>query len=367
MIKKNILLFAPELGGGGVEKNLFLIANYFSKKFRKVSIISASSEYKNRFNKNIEFIAPQSKMFIETNNRQLKIIVGLFLLIKYYFNNPKFTVLSFKGNLYCCLICKILGIKIILRSNASITGWSKGFINHFLYKSISKMADKIIVNSLEFKKEYKKKFNIQTYCIYNPLNKNEIVRKSKEKIIFPFFKKNTTNFINIGRLVDQKDQITILESFKILEKKTNFKFKLLVIGDGINKNYLKKFIKNNNLCNYIKIINFQKNPYPYIKKSEVVILSSLFEGLPNVLLESLCLKKFVISSNCPTGPKEILDYGKSGLLFQTKNKNDLLKKIIYYLQNKKKCEVLLRNGVNRLWRFDYHSNLQKYIKVINSQ
>ena len=366
MIKKNILLFAPELGGGGVEKNLFLIANYFSNKFQKVSVISASPEYKDKFNKNIEFITPQSNLLTKIKNRQLKIIISLFLLFKHYFNNPKFTVLSFKGNLYCCLICKILGIKVILRSNASITGWSKGLVKHFLYKNISKMAYKIIVNSLEFKNEYKKKFNIQTYCIYNPLNKNEIIRNSKKRIIFSFFKKNTTNFISIGRLVDQKNQITILESFKLLKERTNFKFRLLIIGDGINKNFLKRFIKKNNLSSHIKVLNFKKNPYPYLKRSEVMILSSVFEGLPNVLLESLSLKKFVISSNCPTGPKEILDYGRSGLLFQMKNKNDLLKKIIYYLQNKKKCEFLLQNGVNRLWRFDYKSNLQKYVKLMNS-
>ena len=88
--------------------------------------------------------------------------------------------------------------------------------------------------------------------------------------------------------------------------------------------------------------------------------------MPNVLLESLSLKKFVISSNCRTGPKEILDYGKNGLLFKMNDENDLLKKIIYYIQKKKKCEYLLKNGVKRLWRFDYHSNLQKYVKLMNS-
>ena len=366
MIKKDILLFAPELGGGGVEKNLFLIANYFSGKFQKVSIISASPEYKNKFKKNIEFITPVSKFWIGIKNRRLKIIISLFLLIKCYFDNPKFTVLSFKGNLYCCIVCKILGIKVILRSNASITGWSKGFFRHFFYKNISKMADKIIVNSLEFKYQYKKKFNIKTHCIYNPLNKNEIIKNSKKKIFFSFFKKNTTNFISIGRLVDQKDHITILKSFKQLKEKTNYKFKLLIIGNGINKDFLKEFVKKNDLNPNIKIMNFQKNPYPYLKRSEVLILSSLFEGLPNVLLESLTLEKFVISSDCPTGPKEILDYGKNGLLFKMNNENDLLKKIIYYLQKKKKCEHLLKNGVKRLWRFDYRSNLQKYVKLINS-
>ena len=162
MIKKDILLFAPELGGGGVEKNLFLIANYFSGKFQKVSIISASPEYKNKFKKNIEFITPVSKFWIGIKNRRLKIIISLFLLIKCYFDNPKFTVLSFKGNLYCCIICKILGIKVILRSNASITGWSKGFFRHFFYKNISKMADKIIVNSFNIKFSFVLIFKFQT-------------------------------------------------------------------------------------------------------------------------------------------------------------------------------------------------------------
>jgi glycosyltransferase involved in cell wall biosynthesis len=88
--------------------------------------------------------------------------------------------------------------------------------------------------------------------------------------------------------------------------------------------------------------------------------------LPNVLLESLSLKKFIISSNCPTGPKEILDHGKNGLLFKMGEENDLYKKIIYYLQNKKKCKKLIFNGFNRLWRFDYHLNLEKYVKLISS-
>ena len=366
MIKKNVLLFAPMIGGGGVEKNLFLIANYFSYKFQKVSIISTSKEYKKKFNKNIEFITPKNNFWNKCKNRRFKIIICLFLLIKHFFQSPKFSVLSFQGNLYCCLLCKILRIKIILRSNASITGWSKGLVKHFLYKVISKMADEIIVNSLEFKKEYKKKFNIKTHCIYNPLNKKEIIKNSKKKINFSFFKKNTINFISIGRLVDQKDHITILKSFTKLKKETNYKFRLLIIGRGVNKDLLKEYIKKNKLNSCTKILNFQMNPYPYLKKADVFILSSLYEGLPNVLLESLSLKKFIISSNCPTGPKEILDRGKNGFLFKMGEENDLLRKIIFYFQNKEKCKNLIYNGFNRLWRFDYHSNLEKYVKLIES-
>ena len=66
------------------------------------------------------------------------------------------------------------------------------------------------------------------------------------------------------------------------------------------------------------------------------VLSSKFEGLPNVLLESITLGKFIISSDCPTGPREILSSGKGGLLFKTNNEIDLKNKILFYLNNKKK-------------------------------
>ncbi len=73
--------------------------------------------------------------------------------------------------------------------------------------------------------------------------------------------------------------------------------------------------KNYNLSNNVRLINYKPNPYPYIKQSDFVILTSLHEGLPNILLEAIALKKFVISSNCISGPKEILSNGKYRYLF----------------------------------------------------
>ena len=73
-------------------------------------------------------------------------------------------------------------------------------------------------------------------------------------------------------------------------------------------------------------------------RSDLFILSSIFEGLPNVLLESLALNRFIISSNCPTGPSEILSYGKGGILFKIGDYKDLGKKIIFYKKNKFKLK-----------------------------
>ena len=103
---------------------------------------------------------------------------------------------------------------------------------------------------------------------------------------------------------------------------------------------------------------------PYIKQADLFILTSKFEGLPNVLLESIVLKKMVISSNCPTGPKEILLNGKGGLLFKVEDYKDLSKKIVFYIKNKKKCQKMMNFSFNQLSRFDYKINLKKYLNIV---
>ena len=127
MIKKNVLLFVPMIGGGGVEKNLFLIANYLSNKFQKISIISTSKEYKNKFNKNVEFITPKNK-FWNKSSRRIKYLVCLLLLFLEFKKNKKIIVFCFQANVYCILLCKILGIKVIVRSNTSPSGWAQNSI-----------------------------------------------------------------------------------------------------------------------------------------------------------------------------------------------------------------------------------------------
>ena len=86
--------------------------------------------------------------------------------------------------------------------------------------------------------------------------------------------------------------------------------------------------------------------------------------MPNVLLEAASLKKLIISSNCPTGPKEILSNGKGGVFFKVGNHNDLVKKIIYYVYNKKKLQKKITYSFKNLSKFDYDKNLNKYYSLV---
>ena len=101
-----------------------------------------------------------------------------------------------------------------------------------------------------------------------------------------------------------------------------------------------------------------------MQKCELFILTSIYEGLPNVLLEAQCLKKFIISTRCPTGPREILMNGKVGHLFSPTNEIELANKILDYYINKKKYNRMINLGYKNLYRFDSKTNLEKYYSLI---
>jgi glycosyltransferase involved in cell wall biosynthesis len=363
MHHNKLVIFMPSIEGGGVEKNLFIIGNFLAKKIKNTTLITADKEFNFRF-KNLTIINPKTKIKYYSS-RKWKYFFCFIELIKLIINNKNITVFSFQANFYCVIICKIFfNIKLITRSNSSPSGWSQNFIKKKIFKYLFTKIDQVIVNSQEFKREIKKKFNSESICIYNPLNKSEIKKLSRKKVSIKFYeKKNKLKIINVGRYVDQKDQITILKALNLI--KYQIKFRALIIGRGILKNQLASYIKRNKLSDYVKLITFQKNPFKYIRMADVFILSSKYEGLPNVLLESLVLGKYVISTNCPTGPKEILSGGKGGDLYNIQDYKTLAKKIINFNNNKKKLLKKIKYAQSQLLRFNYKTNLNNYLKIVN--
>ena len=358
--ERNLILFMPFIGGGGVEKNLFIIANYLSQKINGIKVCTISKDKKKKFNSNIKFLCPK-KNFSDNINIRFKYLICLFLLFKFLIKNRNTLVFAFQANIYCIILCKLLNVKVIVRSNSSPSGWYHNILKKIIYKKIISQADEVIVNSVEFKRQMENQFNIKVNCIFNPLNICEIKKNSKNKINDNFL--NTRlKIINIGRLTDQKDQITLLKSINILKNK--IKIKLLIIGRGVEKETLEKYIKENNLRKFVTIKDFTDNPYPYILKSNLFVLCSKYEGLPNVLLEAASLKKFIISTNCPTGPKEILLNGKAGFLFNVGDHIKLSRLILYYSKNKQLLSNKILIGYKNLHRFEENKNLNMYYQVI---
>ena len=360
---RSLLIFVPSIEDGGVEKNLFLIANFLVSKGLIVNVITANLNKKEKFNKKVNFISSNSHFF-NNKNRFIKTIYCFYLLFIFYIKNKNFLILSFQANIYAIFFAFFFRLKIVTRSNTAPDGWSSNPLKRFIFKIFFKYPKDIIVNSFEFKKKLDKEFNINSVCIYNPFDDHIINEKSKIKIEIPIFKNKKIKIINIGRMTDQKDQMSLLKSINLIKNKINFG--LIILGKGKNKFKLKSYIDKKKLNNNVKLYGYKKNPYPYLKKSNLLILSSKFEGLPNVLLEAQYLKKFIISSKCPTGPSEILLNGKAGYLYKLSDYRDLSNKILLYSKkmNSRDIKNKILTGFNSMGRFDYLKNMEKYLRVV---
>ncbi len=362
MKSENIIIFFPSIEKGGADKNLFMISNFLSSKLDNVSILTCSPKYRTKF-KNIKYIGPKSK-FYESFNRAIKTFISIYYLVKVLFVNKKVTILSFQSNLFSIIIGKLFSAKVITRSNSFPDDWTNNILKKKIFKFVYKLADRSIVNSIEVKKKFKKFYSINAVHIYNPVDKYKIVSLSKKKIKNLYKHKNSLKLIIVGRLSKEKDHITFLKSLKILLNK--IKFEAVILGSGSQKNIINDKIHKYNLQNFVKIISFKSNPYSYINQSDILVLTSLHEGLPNILIEAAVLKTFVISSDCETGPKEILLNGKSGALFKVSNFKQLAKKILYFSGNKKIMDAMVNINYSNLHRFDFNKNLKAYLKIIKT-
>jgi len=358
-MNKKLIIFIPSIEEGGVEKNLYIVSDYLIKKKIKVEVLTCNYNKAKFFNKKIKFIGTKSS-FWQTKGRIIKYLACIFILFcNLLKKNSNKLIFAFQANVYAILIAKILNTKIIVRANSAPSGWTKSFFKKKLYSHLINLADDVMVNSLDFKKDFKKKFNINVKCIYNPFH------KLSEKKIFhqkKLFKKKSLKILSIGRLTPQKDHITLLKAARCINLK--LKPEISIIGKGIEHSNLKKYIVNYNLQNIVKLLGYKSNPHTYIKNTDIFVLTSKYEGLPNVLLEAQFLKKYIISSSCPTGPREILLNGKAGDLFEVGDYKKLSSIINNYHFNKKNILNKINYGYKNFCRFDYLKNCQKYYNFV---
>jgi len=158
--------------------------------------------------------------------------------------------------------------------------------------------------------------NIKT--IYNPFNINEIQKLGNEKIDLDF-----DYIISVGNMTKIKQQDLIIKAFA----KLNTNLHLVLLGKGNQKNNLKKLVTKLNLEKKVHFLGWQSNPYKYIKNAKLFVLSSKIEGFGNVLVESLILNTPVVSTNCPSGPNEILINELSKFLVKVGDEIQLKEKI----------------------------------------
>jgi glycosyltransferase involved in cell wall biosynthesis len=162
--------------------------------------------------------------------------------------------------------------------------------------------------------------------IYNPVFDDSIYQKARSEVAPGLIREGGFNIVSIGKLDKNKNQQLLIDAVNKL-KQFHSDIHLYIIGDGVERARLESKINNLELDQKVQIIDFQQNPFPYLSNSNLLVLSSFYEGLPNVLIEAMALGVNMVSTNCPSGPAEILENGKYGWLCEVNNPTDMAAKI----------------------------------------
>lgn len=166
--------------------------------------------------------------------------------------------------------------------------------------------------------------------IHNPVLTPEFLHKSGEPFDHPWFAQDSPPVIlGVGRLNSQKAFDVLIKAVAILRKKKNCR--LFILGEGPDRRSLEKLAFELGISQSVNLPGFVKNPYPYMRKAAVFALSSIYEGLPTVLVEALALGTPVVSTDCPSGPAEILNGGRYGRLVPPEDPQALAEAILSIL------------------------------------
>lgn len=371
----SVAFFLPSLAGGGAERNIVNLLKNINKKDYLVSLVLAEKEgdFLEKIPEKIEIVCLKTKR---------KAYFKIFLRLIDYFKkeNPDIIISAFPHFNIICLLAKKISkakTKIIITEHVGLLSLPKisssffhGIVSKFLLPIFVKIfypkADAIICVSKgvadDLHKIIKKDMNF--VIIYNPIDIKEIEKLSKEKIQHKWFlDKKISSIVMAGRLIAQKDYATAFLSLAIVNKKRDAR--MVILGRGAEEKKLKNISEKLGLSEKIAFMGFQKNPYKYISKSSIFVLSSIIEGFGNVIVESMACGVPVVSTNCPFGPDEIIENNKSGILVPVKNPELLADAILRVLGNPSLKKSFIKEGKSRAEDFSAETIIKQYEKVIN--
>ncbi len=368
--KIKLIFFHPYSEIGGADNSLYRLIKNLNKKFFDISFISLNESFLKKKIK-VNFVTLNSKRTIFSYLKLKKIIRNILKKKKY----KKVILISNQNfaNLFAYFVTSgFEKIKLIFidRNHTDELFFDKkpwiflkNLLIYTLIKFIYPKSHKVIVISKGLKESLKRisrKSKIQ--LIYNPAYDQKIQILAKKKIKFKF-NNNFKYIICVSRFTKRKGIEDLITSFNKCLQKLGY-LRLILIGYGSREKKIIKLINKKRISDKVTIIKNCTNPYPYIKLSDLFVFNSKYEGFGNVLVESIALDTPVISTNCNSGPSEILLNGKGGDLIPTYNNIDYLsKRILKFFSSPKTLIKKNKMAKSKLKRFSIAKNVQQFQKV----
>lgn len=239
----------------------------------------------------------------------------------------------------------------------------KGKILTSLMKKSYSKVDSIIAISEGVEQDLVHEYGVskdKINVIYNPAYSGDITKLREEKPDnFQMFEDDLPVIIGVGRLVRQKDFLTLIQAFKIVQKRIDSK--LLILGKGHRRRELEEEARSLGIYSKVSMPGFVDNPYAYMYRSDVFVLSSIFEGFGNVLVEAMACACPIVTTDCPGGPGEIVGYGQFGKLVPVRNPESMAEAVIETLEGNHCAEEEL---LTRAQEFSREKIADRYLQVL---
>lgn len=269
-------------------------------------------------------------------------------------------------------------------------------ITDFIMRCFYNRADKVVAVSKTIEESLIRDYHVhkdKICTIYNPYNIEEIQRLSKEEIEenYKTFLEGNKVFISIGRQVYQKGFWHLIKAFKAVHDKVP-NTRLILIGKGEQEEQIKQLIHELGISDEVLLLGYQRNPFKYIKNSDVYVLSSLFEGFPNAMVEAMACGCPVVADDCKSGPREILyknsdinqevcetENAEYGMIVPRLNleenwkahyldeSDEVLAQAMYQMiSNESLCKQYSKQGMLRAGEFNFNVCKKQFMTVIES-
>lgn len=375
---KNIAVMVPCLYRGGAERVAGLLSKHLSKSYNVFLFIADVSNIVYDYGGTLIDISVNGKELMEATIKEYKNTYGIDCSIS-FLEPMNFMNIRTKGK-ECVIISERCAIGEMEPYQYGDTTKIKKWYNY---------ADKIV--SVAYGVEYDLKNNLGIRgdlltTIYNFIDKDKIIEKANalpDSEIMSFVGSSKV-ILNVGRMEPQKNQKRLLIQFAKLIKQ-GYDVKLLIIGKGELKSQLLFLIEELKISNYVRLMEYSANPFPYYKMASVMAVSSDYEGLPNVILESFLLGLPVVAADCLSGPRELLkdsvDYSVRTCGFEICQKGILVEKsesetegitgyfadaMKYLLDNEEISKKIVSAGYDFMDRYTNEKLEKEWIEIIEN-
>ena len=354
-MKKKILLFINDLKGNGAERVVITLAEKFLEKGFSPAIICFKKDVQLPVKNEIPISVFSQKLFRWIPRRVRGIITAPFLdlFIKINFGKPDLILSNLIPADRILAYSKLENVYFIVHSITSIevtNYYAKNYIQEINERKRVYGKKPCICVSEGVKKDLEsliKNHKHGIHKIYNGINLKQVLEASLAK---PDDLVDDC-IIHVGKFNTAKRQDKLIKAYHVI----NCKYPLVFIGRGPKLEEAKQLVRKLNLTKKVHFLGFKKNPFPYVRKSRLMILCSDFEGLGMVILESICLKTPVISSDCPSGPSEILPIEN---LFQKDSEEEFTELLKNACDNPEKYYSELKD------EFNIDHAVERYISLI---